>query len=138
MATEIIKTASAVLMPPVKPIPGGGSLEACQTWINTRHALVLVLLLRSMPLCLSDADQFIPDVNQPNCVALRRCPGNRFVTLFGTCDDQWAGENSQSNHVSWKPKCWTHCDKPRDLRPTAQRYSSSMPGSTGSSLVIKC
>ncbi|CAJ1359750.1 unnamed protein product, partial [Effrenium voratum] len=49
MATEIIKTASAVLMPPVKPIP--------------------------------DADQFIPDVNQPNCVALRRCPGNRFVTL---------------------------------------------------------
>lgn len=49
MLTEIIKTASAVLMPPVKPIP--------------------------------DADQFLPDSNQPNNVALRRCPSNRFVTL---------------------------------------------------------
>lgn len=27
-----------------------------------------------------DADQFLPDANQPNNVALRRCPNNRFVT----------------------------------------------------------
>lgn len=29
-----------------------------------------------------DADQFLPDSNQPNNVALRRCPSNRFVTCL--------------------------------------------------------
>ena len=66
MLTEVIKTASAVLMPPVKPIPG---------WYADCPKS------RSFPeFGPADADQFIPDTSQPGNVALRRCPANRFVT----------------------------------------------------------
>ncbi|CAL1172655.1 unnamed protein product [Cladocopium goreaui] len=80
MLTEIIKTASAVLMPPVKPIPGDsipfGVFDFSDDIgdVSNNYSSISSYMLKH-------ADQFLPDSNQPNNVALRRCPSNRFVTL---------------------------------------------------------
>ena len=59
---------------------------------SSRHILMA-------PLFAPDADQFLPDSNQPNNVALRRCPSNRFVTTLGfRRSASWVA----SSDISWR------------------------------------